>query len=781
MPLLALSLLHATGLAQHDPTLRPVPIQVLSAAEGLPMPGVVVYHVPFNLPNSDGLFEGWLREDHPLLRQLLHARSSRSDPDGIATLLLPDGQPGLGRMFVGAPFQSPGPERDGDAMRLRVTRLQQFVVRAVDANGAALGSFALAMQDGTQVVAVARTDARGHAVFGVAPHIESRLRIVPFGWIGPTDAFPTVAQQLPGKFANLVVPQHGFVRLRALVQGKVAPAAIASASLREPAMAELVRGGDTAQPRCHGVLFGPVALGVPLQGALRIGRLDVPFAAPALTQPSEERVVDVETDPPRPKFALRCVGAATNPRWGQARLIVWTDAGAFVTDGSLDGTGHLIAAFDGHPLRGERVLRIDCDATLADADGTMLHATGSHTQPFALQQALHELGDLAMARLDPVVHGRIVDAAGQPVPGAIANVAADPGSGFPFGLGVTCDADGYFTVLGTAFRGGDGELLPLTVTPSLPGARERRGEAVAVLQRGSRVELRLPAPDTGTLTISLREPQQLSPHQLRFTFVDAAGTARELAPNRLHYGGKRGETVQLLGMRLGRGSLRIRLRSGGELARIDDVVVADPEVTDARLRDLDLHTRVRNVTLRIVDDAGVPLHGARVRAVLGSERIDLGNTDAAGRVLLQFGRDEEPLLEVSADGRQRREFTTVQDGMQVALGAAEVVRVAVTGLPADLPRARIDVMFRSVVRDNLADTVWAKLGADDVAQGPLPVRGTYLLRLVVRRDGEHGGSTWSQVGQRDGEAVFDGTAPRAPLEFAVDAATVARVREELAR
>ena len=177
----------------------------------------------------------------------------------------------------------------------------------------------------------------------------------------------------------------------------------------------------------------------------------------------------------------------------------------------------------------------------------------------------------------------------------------------------------------------------------------------------------------------------------------------------------------------------------------------------------------------------MPLHGARVRAVLGSERIDLGNTDAAGRVLLQFGRDEEPLLEVSADGRQRREFTTVQDGMQVALGAAEVVRVAVTGLPADLPRARIDVMFRSVVRDNLADTVWAKLGADDVAQGPLPVRGTYLLRLVVRRDGEHGGSTWSQVGQRDGEAVFDGTAQRAPLEFAIDAATVARLREELAR
>ena len=63
-------------------------------------------------------------------------------------------------------------------------------------------------------------------------------------------------------------------------------------------------------------------------------------------------------------------------------------------------------------------------------------------------------------------------------------------------------------------------------------------------------------------------------------------------------------------------------------------------------------------------------------------------------------------------------------------------------------------MFRSIVRDNLGDSVWAKLGAGDVAVAALPPHGSYTLRLVVRRSAERGTSYWSQVSQRDDVITF---------------------------
>ena len=779
---LAAALVCAIATAQHDPISQTVTVQVLSLEEGLPMPGVLVYHVPSDAPPATGMVDGWLRADHAMLRQWLGSRIARSDPDGIAKLQLPESLMGTGMLRAGPPFRGQTHVYNDRPTELRVSRLEQFVVRAIDADGEALVDFPLALRDGSNDIAVARTDARGSVIFGIEPRIESRLRIVPFGWIGPTDPFPTVAKQLPGKFTTLNVPGHGMVRLRALVQGKAAPAAIARASLHEPNLPDLVRGGDADQPTCHGVLLGPVALGVPLRGTVQIGQLSVPFATAALSNHGEERIIDVETDPPRPKFALRCVGAPAGTQWLSARAIVWTDVGAFAAHLHLDAEGHALLTPDGLDLRGDHLVRIDVDATCVAKDGSTLVVDGSYASRRQLTAATHELGDIVMTPSEPLVRGRVVGANGKPEPGCLVTVAADPASGFPLQTSVPCDDAGNFVVTGLRFRGRDGELLPLTVTPQA-GLRgqDRRGDAVPVPRHGALLHLALPDAATGALTVSLRTPLKVSPHQLQFAFVDAAGTARQLAPDRLQYGGEDGEIVRLLGMRLGRGTLHIRLRSGGELLRVPDLEVADPERSDARLRSLDLQAAVRTVSLRIVDEVGVPLRGAIIEAVLPSERVGLAATDQGGRAELVLATDHQPRLACTAEGKQTVELATVQDGMQVTLGPRSRVRVAVTGLPADLPRGRIEVMFRSVVRDNLGDSVWARLGEGDVADSPLPAKGSYTLRLVVRRDGERGASYWSQVGERDGQVHFDGRTPPAAIEFALDAATLARLREELAK
>ena len=129
---------------------------------------------------------------------------------------------------------------------------------------------------------------------------------------------------------------------------------------------------------------------------------------------------------------------------------------------------------------------------------------------------------------------------------------------------------------------------------------------------------------------------------------------------------------------------------------------------------------------------------------------------------------------VSAEGKQPVDVVDVQDGADVRLRALPNLCVTVKGLPADLPRAGLAVIFRSVVRENLADMAQAPLQDGDVAHVPLPPPGRYHVRLT-KQTVVGGGSQWQVAGQRSEDVLIDLQAQT--IEFVVDAAMVQRLRE----
>lgn len=111
------------------------------------------------------------------------------------------------------------------------------------------------------------------AVFGMPKDVEARLTVVPAGWIGPTDGFPTVAAMLGREPATLVVPPHGRFRVRAVRAGRPVRVRASGASLHEPTPAT----ASASTREVHGFEFGPVALGLTLRGTAHFMERSVRF------------------------------------------------------------------------------------------------------------------------------------------------------------------------------------------------------------------------------------------------------------------------------------------------------------------------------------------------------------------------------------------------------------------------------------------------------------------------------------------------------------------------
>lgn len=774
-------------LAQSpDPVRRPVVVRTV-LADGTPMPGVPIVERAGN-GTATGATDGWLRCDSRRLALAARPVVGRSDPEGKIVVMATDGVLGPLAIEAAPPFQSQGWRPEGVEYVMQVARLEQFVVQAFDASGAPLIGLPLALQRSGHDEALAVTDACGFATFGVDPATSARLLVVPCGWVGPTDGFPTVAKQLPDKHLSFAVPPFGKVRVRAVVGGKAKAVPIRGASLHEPRTAVCSPSvpGTTV---FDGVEFGPVAVGQVLRGVLRFDDGDAPFTAPAVVHHGDVVVVDVEADPARPRFELQldAPGLRRPPPSGpqgidvRVRVAVRTDAGEFATHVGIGDDGLLHVAFDRTTVLGRRLLRVDVDVEeqeLAVGPAGLARRmrcwSGSRSIERALAARVMDLGVVAVAPHPGLLRGRVVDERGQPVPGAAIEVTDAPR------VGATwmhwSDEQGRFELLGPLLRDRDGAVVAVVATASLgQGVDAVRSEPCEPVAAGSEVTLVLRASPRGFVELTLRDPGALPTHALQFEFVEAGGRVRELGFGRVAWGGERNGTCRLGPLRPGRGALRIRLRPGVLLRTVADLEIVDAAVCrDPRLSALDLSDVVSVRRMRIVDEAGVPMSGARVEYRGASDRWSIGPSDGGGMLDIVKGPPKALRIVVTAPGCQPVEVIDVVDGADIRMRPLPNLCVTVKGLPADVDRADLAVFLRSVVRENLADSSQAPLVAGDVANVPLPAPGRYHVRLTVRQKAG-AGDNWTFVGQR-GEDVLV-AADGASIDFALDEGMLQRLRE----
>ncbi|MCC7398951.1 MAG: carboxypeptidase regulatory-like domain-containing protein [Planctomycetes bacterium] len=783
--LLALVSIAASANAQDpDPAPRQVVLQF--ELDGSPMPGVPLRRAPTaaTWPPQDG----WLRLDDRRVAGTAWPVVGRSDPDGRLTLTV-SGAFDWRQFAVGSPFELVSSHGHDETMRLVVRRLEQFRVRVLDPDGVPLPRLPMTLQQDGQAVCFACTDGLGFATFGVPPQLAARCRVVPFGWIGPVDDLPTVALQSADKVFDMRLPPFGTVRVRALDRGIPRAMQIDGVSLAGGASIPVA---DSArwENRTFGAEFGPVALGQAVAGVLRVPAGQLPFAAPPVQRQGELVVVDVECDPWRPKLQLQVVVPGAAPR-GLANCTVVTDEGTASTTAVLAENGRVQLDFMVGTLRGSRLRRVDVDvvdATFPAEVGRRPRPqrrawSGSLTLDRALTNGRHELGVVELAARGAVLRGRVVDERGQGVAGARVDITAVGGARSSYG--VMTEADGSFELWQPLLRDDRGAPAQLVAVAALgsggdvvhsePGQPAAGGnDVLLVLRRAARGCLQLDFVADATLPIPA----------LDFAFVDGNGVVHGLDASRMQWtrdASTKGVPVVRLGpLPVGKVTLRILLRPGVVLREYADVVIAaeGAVVDDERLHGIDLSALLRTVRMRVLDEEGVPIAGARVEYRRHSDAWSIGPSDGGGWLDLIDGPPGALRRIVSAPGKQPRELDAVVHGGDVTLRMLPDFCVTVRGLPDDLPRAGLAVFLRSVVRENLADHAVAELGPGDTANLPLPPAGRYHVRLVgVMKT--RTGSTWSMLLQRDLDVLVTAEGDR--CEFVLDAAAVQRVREALAQ
>jgi hypothetical protein len=738
--LLSLLLGVAAPAAAQDPVPAPFVLRTLRADDGTPMPGVPLHVLPPGHQPAAELRDGWLIPIDRRLHDLAHSRVLWSDPNGElrGAFTGPDGIYG-GGVFVGAPFRSRALEQGPDGPVLRCERLEQFLVQARDADGAPLARLPLCLVDlfgdgsTAAVEAVAITDERGLCRFGIDPRTTVRLRVVPWGWVGPVQSFPTVSAALPGRSAQLVVPPFGAVQLRALRGGAPAKVALIAGELSVPVRWRLSRHGfDRAD--CRGVEYPRVALGVPLRGWLETDTGRHAFAASGPDAAGQTRVVDVETDPPRPQlaFTLSANGRLLTAADGvQVTVGVATDAGQGgyrVEHVDLDANGRGRASFARQRLVGKSLRRVDVHVQWPGPAGRCASVSLVREQP--LVPGALDLGQLELAAVPPLLRGRVLDAAGKPVAGARVTAQADPERWAWLQCEAVTEADGSFQVLGPWPRGEDGAPLAIRAFAGIGYDTTRRETPVrGPLPAGSETELVFARHERGDLALQFAAPVSFS-GLLAFE-LHAAGTSTVvLGAERVQWDGSR---CVLPSLPVGKVSLRVLLRPGVELLRFDDVQVPiGAEGPDPRLQGIDLTGLLTVHRLRAVDAAGVPL--GRVQVTYegrGSESVLYGSQDRGGWFEVVVGPAPHRVA-VGAPGYEPVPLGPVRTGQDVVLHPRHRLRVEVRGLPPFVPRDRVAVQLRPVPRDLLTAMEFAPLGDGDRAMVPRPRPGSYWVRLLLR-------------------------------------------------
>lgn len=805
-----LSTLSVAAAGQEaDPVDGPVRVRVVSRADGLPRPGVLVHVANPALLASPAPADGWLRPLDLRLRLLQVGRAVRTDPAGEADILLPRGDPASAMVLAGPPFVGERLEREGELWVLRVDQLEPFSVQVVDAAGAPLARFPVALHALGRDLAVALTDDRGVAVLGMPPGHSARVSVSPAGWIGSHDSFPKVTTSLRRHMTRLVLPPFGVVRVRPVRSGEPLRARL-QCSLHQPVAVSVV--AHDGRKDLAGIELGPVAVGARLRGSLSLDSRSWSFATAGPTRAGECVVVDVETDPPRDRLALRVVGPGLGAARRGAEVTVHTDAGAFHHRATAAADGRLVVDPQAG-WRGKRLLRVDLDA-LGHAAGapekgpptTGWSASLSVEREF--ERTLLELGEVELRPHVPLVTGRVVDRGGKPVVRAEVWVEGEERVRGARRVGVFTDAAGGFAVRSPLLRGDGGE--PLRVVVSVAGFGPEPitrgplplGQDVEFVVDAAPARIARP-PGVGSVRAVVVDLDDVQLREVQLELVPAAGgELRARRPNRFETSAPGAPGVQVAwdGVPSGTYVLRATAMLGDELFRSAPFEVeAGEEIRDARLQALVLGGSLRLLALQVVDEEGVPLAGAQVQVrhaapppapppspaasptprVLRLPPTSGRTTDGHGRALLTLREAVRVHIGVSAAGKRPVELTEIPDDGVVRLHPAGAFPVRVRGLPPDVPRARLAIWLRHVERPRLDLSTGAPLGEGDAARVPLPVAGAYHVLLLVVPEGAEGmaGSTVL----RSPEPVHIGAGDVAPCELTLDEEGVAHLRALLAK
>ncbi|MEZ5964754.1 MAG: hypothetical protein R3F56_12980 [Planctomycetota bacterium] len=777
---------------QPDPTDRPIRVRVVGRDDGLPRPGVEVYVVDRRRLLAPPENDGWSVAADLRLRALQVGRAVRTDPSGEAVVLVPDGNPSLADVRVGPPFIDGGLEPVGEVFVLRVGQHEPFAVRVVDPAGRALARFPVALHAAGRDEAVALTDAHGLAVLGVPPNFTARLHVAPSGWIGPYDAFPTVTTSLRKTITELVVPPFGTVRLRAVRDGQQALVRAQCYVFEPNSCVVPLRDGQTPT---KGVELGPVALGQRLRAALRLGDRDEYVRLAGPTRAGECVVADYDVDPPRCRLAARVRGVEPAPVGAPVQIALRTDLGVARHTAQVRADGAILLDPPGG-LRGARLLRVDLDVEVSPS------RTPGQTRPAsawsatvavacAMTPTVIDLGEVALVSHPPVARGRVVDKSGQPLAGMRIDVQGEPGAGTSWRIGVPSDTDGRFVVWSPVLRDSDGKAVRVVVstraashtTSSDPVAQ---GDEVVLVVPATGVAAHKPSARLEAVVIDLG-PRHV--HDVRLELVAAGGERPPRRPS--SWQPREGSGLRAVWTALPAGGYTLRAVStlGDVVWQSEPLrVEAAGSGRDPRLQALRLRDALQEVTLQVVDEAGVPIAGALVTFQCvpvptkgrtrgrrdANPRSSSRATDGTGHIEVTLPRGTALRVGVRADGRRPREF----DGIPrdpVVLEPAGVLAVRVEGLPLDVPRRHLSVRLRHADRLDLSSM--APLGDGDVARLPMPVAGPYRVMLCVLRESETFGMAGTVLGR--GEALTVSERGTDAFTLAIDAATLSRLRAAL--
>lgn len=754
-------------------------------ADGTPRPGVTVRFVPLFAMIRAALDESgeWITSSRRELHALRNAITVRSDPEGRAVIAIGNLDPRQWAPFVAGPFALTAPlARDGADLRLCVEKLTPFPVRVVDASGAPLAGFPVALAGGRKELALDLTDERGLAVFGMPKGVEARLTVVPAGWIGPTDGFPTVAAMLGREPATLVVPPYGRFRVRAVRAGRPVRVKAGSATLHEPTLATAY--ASTLQ--VHGFEFGPMALGMTLRGTANFMERSVRFEArgPDLADACAVHDVDLDAlEPGRLRLQFRLTGddvrAAAR---GELTLALRTDVSLHPLTAVADRDG-LVAVelrLDAvGPAR--RLVRLDVDTL---THGAAAAAARGWSASIALDRVLEsgaiDLGELHLEEHGALLSGRVIDERGQAAPRVFVFVSPEPATAPESNRGTTVvtDQQGRFVLVSPLLRHADGS--PARMLVKAQHGNSASDESVP-LERGATVELVLrvakratgPAAQAG---IVAKFPG-LSPELASQVVVELVdGDGRIVSWNR--------PLPAIDGVRAclspgtpGRYSLRIRTSLAGEPRVVIDglEVHADGTCDDRRL--LRMGDELRVVTLRIVDLREVPIAGAR--AEFERTRSAAVESDLAGRLRAVVFDANQSAVIVSAPGARPQVVEALSDGQVVKLGPAGTLIVRVIGIPSEFSRDLLEVQVGPDERGGFLRAVQGPLGEGDVARVPLPQRGKFRVQLVATI--RHGTGSTSSVIARAAQPIVLGDALEPSTDLRLSDAEVESLRGTLER
>jgi hypothetical protein len=770
-----ISMIAGHGLAPaQEPVPAPTPSRIVRVLgpDGQPLAGVPLY-LQSALPLQVVDTAGWLVAESHAVSRLRGARFLTTNPDGEATIA---SLTEVASLHVAEPFfATASTQTVHGKITLRVDKREPVGVRVFDDQGEPLAQFPVALHADGRDMAVALTDKLGRAVLGLPAGFEARAVVAPAGWVGPKDRFPSVAETLPGsRRVTMTVPPHGAVVLRPVRAGAVTREAMTAQGFHRPtdyfplSAAPGVQSDDAA-----GIRYPLVALDVALgcYSPLRSGGSGL-LECRGPSQAGETKLVDLELGP-LIRFRLDTGTTRYEPSLIRVRLL--TDQEAVVGYARNDSGDRWV--FDPRrALPGTKLLRIDLDADVGLADRTPL--SGTLHRDHVLAVATIDLGAVPMIVVEPQLGGVVTDADGRPIEGAQVHVSqvSKPGTGNVF----VTDAAGRFKTAGLPIarddagrpialfaqarhrgatsdivQGVDGEVVLVvpTATARTAPALAQNGRVVARLRNlakdsVSRFEVRLVSP-RGEFTAT------------RFA-IDPTGIA----------------TAEFENLVEGTYSLQIPGPAQYAVAVLGDLdVPGDGECVDARLLDLDCDQAWRKVSLRIVDGDAIPIAGAR----LASNRVSL-RSDGKGEIQLWIGRHTPFTARIGVPSKRSVDVTDWPDSQEIRLEPEGTLRIAVRGLPADVPRERLELWLHSPLNPAF-DGPRVGLPADggELVTLELPARGRYLPTLCLRDVKARAGAGSARAVHRVGEPVLIDEEPKEPLEIRLSVAAIERLRQMLAK